>query len=141
MALMIWSGLPKRVHSALRCLCCLAEAGTPLQAHEIADRVAMTRPETAKVLQLLCWGGFVQSKRGTKGGFWLSASPDQLKAGEVIMFFLAHHPSEANEDPVSRAIEKTNAHCQAVLKNLTLADIIAGRVPCEEVPPEGATVK
>ncbi len=101
----------------------------------------MTKPETAKVLQLLCWGGFVQSKRGTKGGFWLSASPDQLKAGEVIMFFLAHHPSEENEDPVSRAIEKTNAHCQAVLKNLTLADIIAGRVPCEEVPLEGATVK
>ena len=139
---MIWSGLPKRVHSALKCLCCLAESGTPLQAHQIADLVKITRPETAKVLQLLCWGGFVQSRRGTKGGFWLSAPPDQLKAGEVITFFLAHHPSEANgEDPVSRVIEKTNAHCQAVLKNLTLADIIAGRVPCEEGPPEGATAK
>src|SRR5215470_8106910 len=109
---MIWSGLPKRVHSALKCLYCLAEAGTPLQAHQIADLVKMTRPETAKVLQLLSWGGFVQSKRGTKGGFWLSAKPDQIKAGEVITFFLAHHPSEPNaEDPVSRAIEKTNAHC------------------------------
>ena len=139
---MIWSGLPKRVHSALKSLCCLAEEGSPLQAHQIAERIGIPKAETAKVLQLLCWGGFVHSRRGTKGGFWLSAAPDQLKAGEVIKFFLAHHPSEPNdEDPVSRAIEKTNAHCQAVLKNLTLADIIAGRVPCEEVPPEGAEVK
>ena len=129
------------MHSALKCLCCLAEAAASLQAHEIAERSGIPKAETAKVLQLLCWGGFVQSRRGTKGGFWLSASPDQLKAGEVITFFLARHPSEANEDPVSRAIEKTNSHCQAVLKNLTLADILAGRVPCDEVPPEGATVK
>jgi hypothetical protein len=58
------------------------------------------------------------------------------------MFFLAHHPSEpSDEDPVSRAIKKTNAHCQAVLKNLTLADILAGRVPCEEGSPEGAEVR
>jgi len=139
---MIWSGLPKRVHSALKSLCCLAEEKSPLQAHQIAERIGIPKAETAKVLQLLCWGGFVRSKRGTKGGFWLSASPEQIKAGEVITFFLAHHPSEASdEDPVSRAIEKTNAHCQAVLKNLTLADIIAGRVPCEEAPLEGAEVK
>ena len=139
---MIWSGLPKRVHSALKSLCCLAEEGSPLQAHQIAEHIGIPKAETAKVLQLLCWGGFVHSRRGTKGGFWLSAPSDQLKAGEVITFFLAHHPSEpGDEDPVSRAIEKTNAHCQAVLKNLTLADIIAGRVPCEEGSPEGAEVK
>ena len=136
---MSWSSLPKRVHSALKCLCCLAEAGTPLQAHQIADRVGISRPETAKVLQLLSWGGFVQSRRGTKGGFWLSESPDQIRAGKVISFFLANHSVEANEqDPVSRAIERSNARCQVVLENLTLADIVAGRVPCGEALPEGA---
>lgn len=139
---MSWSGLPKRVQSALRCLCCLAEAGTSLQAHQIADRTGTTKAETAKVLQLLCWAGFVHSKRGTKGGFWLNAIPDQIKAGEVISFFLAHHPSEANdEDAVSRAIEQSSARCQAVLEHLTVADIVAGRMPCEEAPPEGATAK
>jgi len=138
---MIWSGLPKRVHSALKSLCCLAEAGSPLQAHQVAERIGIPKAETAKVLQLLSWAGFVHSKRGTRGGFWLRTSPEHIKAGEVITFFLAHHPSEPTEDPVSRAIEKTNAHCQAVLKNLTLADIIAGRVPCEEAPLEGAEVK
>ena len=134
-----WSSLPKRVHSALKCLCCLAEAGTPLQAHQVADRIGVGRPETAKILQLLSWGGFVQSKRGTKGGFWLRETPEQIRAGKVISFFLSNHSVEANdEDPVSRAIVKSNAHCQAVLESLTLADIIAGRVPCEEALPEGA---
>src|SRR5262249_4433224 len=134
---MIWSGLPKRVHSALKGLCCLAEEGRPLQAHEIAERMGIPKAETAKVLQLLCWGGFVHSKRGTKGGFWLNAAPEQIKAGEVISFFLAHHPSEPNaEDPVSRAIEKTNAHCQAVLKNLTLPATIPGTCPANKLRPQ-----
>jgi Rrf2 family protein len=139
---MIWSGLPKRVHSALRCLCCLAEAGTLLQAPQIAQSIGITRAETAKVLQLLCWGGFIHSKRGTKGGFWLNKPPEQIRAGEVISFFLAHHPQETgDEDPVSRAIEQSSAHCHEVLEHLTLADIIAGRMPCDELPQEGVSKK
>lgn len=138
---MPWSGLPKRAHLGMSCLCCLAETGTSLQAHQIAERIGASRAETAKILQLLCWGGFVHSKRGTKGGFWLSAAPDQIMAGQVISFFLAHHPSETNdEDPVSRAIEKANARCQAVLEHLTLSDIVAGRVSCEEAPRKRASV-
>jgi Rrf2 family protein len=139
---MIWSSLPKRVHSALRCLCCLAEAGTSLQAHQIAEHTGIGKAETAKILQLLCWAGFVHSKRGTKGGFWLNGTADQINAGNIITFFLAHHPEETNnEDPVSRAIEMSSARCQKVLEHLTLADIIAGRVPCEETPLKGAELK
>jgi Rrf2 family protein len=134
---MSWSGLPKRAQSALKCLCCLAESGTSLQAHQIAERIGTAKAETAKVLQLLSWGGFVHSKRGTKGGFWLTAPPDKMKAGDLIAFFLSHPRTEINErDPVSRAIQKTSARCQAVLENLTLADIVAGRVPCDEVRGE-----
>ena len=139
---MTWSSLPKRVHSALKCLCCLAEAGTSLQAHQIAERTGIAKAETAKILQLLCWAGFVHSKRGTKGGFWLNGTADQINAGKVITFFLANHSEETKEeDPVSRAIEMSSARCQRVLADLTLADIIAGRVPCEEASLEGAEVK
>ena len=139
---MSWSGLPKRAQSALKCACCLAEAGTSLQSQQIAERIGTTKAETAKVLQLLSWGGFVHSKRGTSGGFWLSAAPDQIMAGDLIAFFLSHHREEADDDdPVSRAIRKTSAHCQAVLEHLTLADIVAGRVPCDDGPWEGARMK
>jgi DNA-binding IscR family transcriptional regulator len=130
---MTWSSLPKRAQSALRCLCCLAEVGTSLQSHQIAERIGTAKAETAKVLQLLSWGGFVLSKRGSNGGFWLSSPPDQIMAGQLISFFLAHHRTETDDDdPVSRAINKTSARCQAVLARLTLADIVAGRVPCDE---------
>jgi Rrf2 family protein len=126
----------------LKCLCCLAEAGTALQVPQIAERTGVTKAETAKVLQLLSWGGFVHSKRGTKGGFWLNREPNRIKAGEVIEFFLSHHSPEVNtEDPVSRVIEQSNARCQEVLGHLTLVDIIAGRVPCEESPSQGARAK
>src|SRR6516162_2113482 len=131
---MSWSGLPKRAQSGLKCVCCLAEEGTSLQSHHIAERIGISKAEAAKVLQLLSWGGFVHSKRGTKGGFWLTAPPDQIRAGDLIAFFLSHHRDETDgDDPVSRAIQKTSAHCQAVLEHLTLADIVAGRVPCDDV--------
>jgi Rrf2 family protein len=130
---MSWSSLPKRAESGLRCACCLAETGTSLQSHQIAERTGIAKAETAKVLQLLSWGGFVHSRRGSNGGFWLSAAPDQIKAGELIKVFLPQRPTENGRDSGSRAIRKISARCEAMLKHLTLADIIAGRVPDVEI--------
>ncbi len=60
---------------------------------KIAERIRVSKAETAKILQLLVWGGFVTSRRGTKGGFHLSASADQITMGEVIDFLLSRHPA------------------------------------------------
>jgi DNA-binding IscR family transcriptional regulator len=97
-----------------------------MQPQEIAARIAVSRAETAKLLQLLVWGGFVASRRGSKGGFHLSAPPDQITTGEVISFFLAKHPPEADGDcPVMRALCETVAPCQEAFGKLTLASVAA----------------
>src|SRR2546426_1562043 len=90
--------------------------------------IRVSKAETAKILQLLVWGGFVTSRRGTKGGFHLAASADQITMGEVINFFLSRHPPEPDDDlAVMRVFEKTSAPCRRAFSRLTLADMVARR--------------
>ena len=125
---MVWPAFPKRLQSALKALSCLAESGNGMQSQKIAERIRVSKAETAKILQLLVWGGFVTSRRGTKGGFHLAASPDQITMGEVINFFLSRHPPEPDDDlAVMRVFEKTSAPCRRAFSRLTLADMVARR--------------
>ena len=78
-----WPAFPKRLQSALKALCCLAGSGQEMQSQAIAAQIAVPEAETAKILQLLVWGGFVNSRRGTKGGFHLAIEPSQIEAGEL----------------------------------------------------------
>ena len=125
---MVWPGFPKRLQSALKALCCLAESGNGMQSQEIAERIRVSKAETAKILQLLVWGGFVTSRRGSKGGFHLAAEADQITMGEVIDFFLSRHPPEPDDDlAVMRVFEKTSAPCRRAFSRLTLADSVSRR--------------
>jgi Rrf2 family protein len=120
----IWPAFPKRLQSALKALCCLAQSEEAMLSQNIAKRIRVSTAETAKILQLLVWGGFVTSRRGSKGGFHLAARADQITMREVIDFFLARHPAEPDKDfSVMRVLEKTSAPCQKAFGKLTLADI------------------
>jgi Rrf2 family protein len=122
---MSWPGFPKRLQSALKALSCLAESNDALQSQVIAVRIGVTKAETAKILQLLVWGGFVTSRRGTKGGFHLAVKPENISMGEVIDFFLARHPSEVDErSPVMCALARSMAPCQEAFARLTLSDVL-----------------
>jgi Rrf2 family protein len=121
---MLWPGFPKRLQSALKGLCCLARSGSAMQSQEIADRIGVSKAETAKVLQLLAWGGFVNSRRGAKGGFQLAVGADQITTGQVIDFFVSKYEAEPDGDcPVMRVLRETTAPCQEAFGSLTLADI------------------
>jgi len=121
---MTWPGFPKRLQSALKALCCLALHGADMQAPVIAEKIDVPKAETAKILQLLVWGGFVTSRRGTKGGFQLASAPDKITMGEVIDFFLARHPPEPDENsPVLRALQITMGASQQKFARLTLAEV------------------
>src|SRR5437868_11709939 len=97
-----------------------------MQSQKIAERIRVSKAETAKILQLLVWGGFVTSRRGTKGG--LPAEADQITMGEVIDFFLSRHPPEPDDDlAVMRVFEKTSAPCQKAFGRLTLVDVASIR--------------
>jgi Rrf2 family protein len=122
---MIWPSFPKRLQSALKALCCLAQSETEMQSHQIAARIAVSNAETAKILQLLVWGGFVTSRRGTKGGFRLASSAERITMAEVIAFFLAKHPIEPEgNSPVMRVLRDCIAPCQKAFGKLSLAEVV-----------------
>ena len=135
---MTWPGFPKRLQSALKALCCLADAQTAMQAPGIAERIDVPKAETAKILQLLVWGGFVTSRRGTKGGFQLATSADAITMGEVIDFFLARHPVEEDRNsPVVRALRRAMAPGQRKFARLTLAEV--AHFPARRSTPTSAS--
>lgn len=122
---MTWPGFPKRLQSALKALCCLAQAGTEMQAPAVAEQIDVPKSETSKILQLLVWGGFVSSRRGTKGGFHLAMPAQEITMGEVITFFMARHPKQPERpSPVMRALEESMAAAQEKFAKKTLAEVI-----------------
>jgi len=69
----------------LRCLLQLAKKeNNPVSAEEIATNEDLSPAYTEKVLQILSKKGFVKSIRGAKGGYILTATPDEIMVGDVI---------------------------------------------------------
>jgi Rrf2 family protein len=84
--------------------------------------------------------GIVRSQRGAEGGYWLARSPDRIYVGEVIRAVdgpLASVRGEAPEDlDYDGAAEHlqtvwiaVRASLRSVVDELTLADVVAGRLP------------
>lgn len=121
----MWPAFPKRLQSALKALCSLAGSGREMQSPEIAREIDVTVAETAKILQLLVWGGFVTSRRGSKGGFHLAVPPRQITMGEVIDFFLAKQSTELEgNSAVMRVLQACLNPCQKSFGELTVADVV-----------------
>jgi DNA-binding IscR family transcriptional regulator len=122
--IMTWPPFPKRLQSALKALCCLAESESAMLSPDVARRIGVSAAETAKILQLLVWGGFIVSRRGSKGGFHLAASPERITMKQVIDFFMARHPLETEKNsPVMRALRRCMSPCQKLFGKLSLAEM------------------
>ena len=124
--LSVWPELPKRLHHSLRILCCLAQCPGPRRARELSRCTGVPPAETAKLLYLLAWGGFVDSRRGSKGGFWLRRPPNRIRIRELIDFF--HRPEarshNAGRDPVTRAWRQATALSKRSFERRTVADLV-----------------
>lgn len=121
---MLCSNLPPRIYESLKTLCCLAKASGPLQAYEIATLAELPPAQTAKILQMMAWAGFVESRRGTKGGFWLATPANCIRVTDVTDFF-AHHSEERSpeRDGLLKALERATARCQKEFSRITVADL------------------
>ncbi len=122
---MLCSGLPPRIYESLKTLCCLANATGPLQAHEIAGAAGLPPAQTAKILQLMTWAGFVESRRGTKGGSWLIVPAERIRVTDVADFF-THHTKDIprrKQDPLLKALAQATARCQKEFAQITVADL------------------
>lgn len=135
---MLCAGLPPRIYESLKTLCCLANAAGPVQAHEVAAAAGLPPAQTAKILQLMTWAGFVESRRGTKGGFWLVTPADHIRVTDVADFF-AHHTADnppLERDPLLKALARATARCQKEFAHITVADLakVSGCKPTKVDP-------
>jgi Rrf2 family protein len=126
---------------AVRALLELAQAGEgPVKGERLAQAQAIPLKFLENILIDLRHAGIVRSQRGAEGGYWLARAPDSIYVGEVIRAVdgpLASVRGEAPEDldydgaaehlqPVWIAVR---ASLRAVVDELTLADVVAGRLP------------
>ncbi len=60
--------------------------GKVVSIHEIAQQGDMPMKFLEQVIALLKRGGFVESRRGVKGGYALAKLPGKITLGEVVRF-------------------------------------------------------
>ncbi len=126
---------------AVRALLELADAGEgPIKGEWLAQTQGIPLKFLENILIDLRHAGIVRSQRGAEGGYWLARSPDSISVGEVIRAVdgpLASVRGEAPEDlDYEGAAEhlKTvwiavRASLRTVVDELTLDDVVAGRMP------------
>ncbi|MEM9789528.1 MAG: Rrf2 family transcriptional regulator [Planctomycetota bacterium] len=70
---------------ALECLLCQdGQAGSPMRAREVAERLGIPTDSALKVLQALARGGLLKSTLGRRGGYRANAKPDEVTLLRLI---------------------------------------------------------
>ncbi len=69
---------------AIRIVSCLADSDNRLDAATIADSTGVTLRYSLKILNKLAQGNIVKSFKGSKGGYVLAKSPDEITLLQVI---------------------------------------------------------
>jgi Rrf2 family protein len=122
-----WPELPKRLHYALKSLCWLASQQGPVHADEIARCTGIPPAEAAKIMYHLAEGGFVSSRRGSRGGFWLRKRPTQVHVGHLLKFLYPFLPSSGGKDDcVLQVWKQTTASSQEAFAHYSLDDLLKG---------------
>jgi Rrf2 family protein len=126
---------------AVRALLELAQAGEgPVKGERLAQGQTIPLKFLENILIDLRHAGVVRSQRGAEGGYWLARAPESISIGEVIRAVdgpLASVRGEAPEDlDYNGAAEHlqtvwiaVRASLRSVVDELTLADVVAGRLP------------
>ncbi|MFQ5817782.1 MAG: hypothetical protein ACE5H2_07495, partial [Terriglobia bacterium] len=79
--------------------------------------------------------GFLSSRRGSKGGFWLRVPAQRLRVKEVVEFF--HPPAEGDRheqdlnDPILQFWQQVTTSTGRAFETLTLADLLRERGPAQ----------
>ena len=132
----------KRTDYALRVLLSLAEkeqAG-PVAIHDLAERNGIPKRFLEQIMLKLKAQGWVRSRQGVRGGYYLAKSPDRITIGEVVRHFegvLAPIGCVSVTAPTPCAQEATcllrrvfgeiRDHTAHLLDMMTLADVVAGK--------------
>ena len=133
--------LSARSDYALRAVIELAASGG---GHVTADQLARTQAIPGKFLEAILTqlrrAGLVRSQRGPDGGFWLARPATEISLADIIRAIdgqllgvrgerpeNVRYPGAA--EPLQRVWIALRANERAVLETVTLADIVAGKLP------------
>ena len=130
-----------RVDYATRILLVLADSrDVPVRGADVAARQALPVKVVENTLADLRRTGFVTSHRGTPGGYRLARPAKEITIAEVIRALEGPLAEVQGVRPDERAYEGPAQHLQdvwvavraalrSVLETVTLADILAGKLP------------
>ena len=77
----------------------------PVKISEIAEAQAIPARFLEVILNQLRQAGFVQSRRGAEGGYFLARQPDKITVGEIIQFI------EGPIVPIACMTDKDGSRC------------------------------
>jgi len=117
-----------------------AADGGPLKGERIAEAQGIPLKFLENILIELRHEGLVRSQRGPEGGYWLGRPAADIAIAEVIRAVEGPLASVRGEPPESTdyggAAESLRtvwvalrANLRAVLEEVTLADVVSGRLP------------
>ena len=133
---------------ALRALCTLATAPRALTAVELADSQDLPYKFLEGILTELSRSGVLRSWRGSDGGYCLARSADHNVLSEVVELLVGTLVEVRGRRPIDVTYQGAPLHLstvwvglqasvQAVLDQVTIADIVAGRIPIPDPLPVG----
>jgi len=131
-----------KVDYALRACVELAVAAGdgPVKGERIAQAQGVPLKFLENILLDLRHAGLVQSQRGAEGGYWLGLPPAEVSLADVIRAVegpIANvrgvRPEQVEYDGAARPLQDVwialRASMRAVLEDVTLGDLAAGRLP------------
>jgi Rrf2 family protein len=116
-------------HYALQALFDLASQHTdePVKIASIAERQKIPQKFLELVLSSLRQGGFVESRRGADGGYFLARLPETITVGQVLR--CVEGPTQKKkipprETPVSEVWRKVDRSVAEIVEHADLASIV-----------------
>jgi Rrf2 family protein len=117
-----------------------AQGAGPVKGEEIAGAQEIPLNFLENILSLLRNAGFVMSRRGADGGYWLAVPADRITVADIVRVIdgpLAAvrgvRPSETVFPPPAEPLRDVwvavRASLRAILEEVTLADIVRNELP------------
>ena len=129
---------------AVRAMVELAAAGNSAERPAKGEMLAASQDIPMRFLENILGElrvhGLVQSRRGAEGGYWLAKPPDDVTLAEIIravegpLATIRGESADALEyrggaTPLREVWLALRANIRQVLESVTLADVVAGRLP------------
>jgi Rrf2 family protein len=136
-----------RTQYALGAMLALAVADSPVHAERIAVTQDIPRRFCDNILLQLRRAGLIRSQRGPDGGYWLARPPAEIALADVIRVTegaeQALRPFSPAAAPLAEIWDRLRSHEDALLSEISLADVVAsrdrpnGRPGSGDLPPDG----